>query len=81
MGTSRAKERARSELARLAAARLDNDGFRWEAAAILRRAIEFDGWCWQLTDPPRLPTRNIGENGVTGQDIALFGCAPRHPRA
>jgi DNA-binding CsgD family transcriptional regulator len=82
MGANRAKERAHSELARLAAARLDNDGFRWEAAAILRRAIGFDGWCWQLTDPAaRLPTRNIGENRVTGQDIRLFGCFRRHPQA
>lgn len=82
MGTDRAKDGARSELARLAAARLDNDEFRWEAAAILRRTIGFDGWTWQLTDPsPRLPTRNIGENEVTGQDIRLFGCARRHPQA
>ena len=75
-----AKEQARRDLARLAAARLDNDGFRWEAAAILRRAIGFDGWCWLLADPgARLPTRDLGENVIVGQFIRRF--SRRHPEA
>lgn len=67
-------------MARLVAARLDNDGFRWEAAAILRRVIGFDGWCWLLADPgARLPTRDLGENVVVGQFIRRF--SRRHPEA
>jgi DNA-binding CsgD family transcriptional regulator len=78
MGANTTKDRARADLARLAAARLDNDGFRWEAASILRRAIGFDGWCWLLTDPGvRLPTRDLGENAIGGQSIRDF--ARRHP--
>lgn len=80
MGTNSSKDRVRSELARLAAARLDNDGFRREAAAILRRAIGFDGWCWMLTDPgSRLPTRDLGENMIVDQAIRRFSL--RHPDA
>jgi DNA-binding CsgD family transcriptional regulator len=80
VGTLIAKDRARSDLARLVAARLDNDGFRWEAAAILRRAVGFDGWCWMLTDPgSRLPTRDLGENVIVDQAIRSFG--RRHPEA
>jgi DNA-binding CsgD family transcriptional regulator len=75
-----ARDRARADLARLAAARLDNDGFRWEAAATLRRAIGFDGWCWLLADPgARLPTRDLGENMMGGQSIRRF--SRRHPEA
>jgi GAF domain-containing protein len=59
---------------------LDNDGFRWEAAAVLRRAVGFDGWCWLLADPEaRLPTRDLGENAVGGQSVARF--SRRHPDA
>jgi DNA-binding CsgD family transcriptional regulator len=80
VATNSAKDRARSELARLAAARLDNDAFRWEAAAILRRAVGFDGWCWMLTDPAsRLPTRDLGENVVIDQAIRRF--VRCHPQA
>ena len=80
MGTDSARQRARSDLSRLAAARLDNDGFRWEAAGILRRAIGFDGWCWLLTDPgSRLPTRDLGENMLVDQAIRSF--VRRHPEA
>jgi DNA-binding CsgD family transcriptional regulator len=80
MAASSAKDRARTDLARLAAARLDNDGFRWEAAAILRRVIGFDGWCWLLADPAvRLPTRDLGENDIAGQSIRRF--SRRHPDA
>lgn len=80
MGTKSAKDRARSELARLAAVRLDNDTFRQEAAAVLRRAIGFDGWCWMLTDPAsRMPTRDIGENVIVDRAIRSFG--RRHPEA
>ena len=62
MATNSAADKVRSELARLAAARMNDDEFRWEAAAVLRRAVGFDGWCMLLTDPgARLPTRDIGE--------------------
>jgi DNA-binding CsgD family transcriptional regulator len=80
MGTNRAKDRARSELARLAAAHRDNDAFRWEAAAILRQVIGFDGWCWMLTDPwTGLPSRDVGENVIVDQ--AIRGFVRRHPDA
>jgi DNA-binding CsgD family transcriptional regulator len=80
MGTNGAKDRARSELARLAAARRDNDAFRWEAAAILRRAIGFDGWCWMLADPwTGMPTRDVGENVII--EKAVRGFVRRHPDA
>jgi DNA-binding CsgD family transcriptional regulator len=74
-------ERARRELAQLATARLDNDEFRWEAAATLRRAVGFDGWCWLLADPgARLPTRDLGEeNVIAGQSVRCF--SRRHPEA
>jgi DNA-binding CsgD family transcriptional regulator len=80
MRANSARDRARADLARLAAARLDNDGFRWEAAATLRRAIGFDGWCWLLADPgARLPTRDLGDNMIGGQSIRRF--SRRHPEA
>jgi DNA-binding CsgD family transcriptional regulator len=80
MGTNTARDRARADLARLTEARLDNDGFRREAAAILRNAVGFDGWCWLLADPgARLPTRDLGENVVGGQSIRRF--SRRHPEA
>jgi DNA-binding CsgD family transcriptional regulator len=80
MVANSARNRARTDLARLAGARLDNDGFRWEAAAILRRVIGFDGWCWLLADPgARLPTRDLGENVVVGQFIRRFSRS--HPEA
>ena len=75
-----ARDRARADLARLATARLDNDGFRWEAAAVLRRAIGFDGWCWLLADPDaRLPTRDLGEDVIARQSVRRF--SRRHPEA
>lgn len=80
MAANSVKDRARRDLVRLAAARLDNDGFRWEAAAILRRVIGFDGWYWLLTDPgARLPTRDLGENAIADQSIRHF--MRRHPEA
>jgi DNA-binding CsgD family transcriptional regulator len=80
MGTNGVKDRARSELARLAAARCDNDAFRWEAASILRHAIGFDGWCWMLADPwTGLPTRDVGENVIIDRAIRCF--VRRHPDA
>lgn len=73
MATSAAKLRARAALAQLARAELDNDSFRQEAAAILRRAVGFDGWCWLLADPvARLPTREIGEHMVVDQAMRRF---------
>ena len=80
MAANSARDRARVDLARLAKARLDNDGFRWEAASILHRAVGFDGWCWLLADPgTRLPTRDLGENVIAGQSIRRF--SRRHPEA
>jgi DNA-binding CsgD family transcriptional regulator len=81
MAGNRTRERARRELAQLATARLDNDRFRWEAAAVLRRAVGFDGWCWLLADPgARLPTRDLGEeNVIAGQSVRRF--SRRHPEA
>jgi len=80
MGASSVRDRARTDLAQLAAARLDNDAFRWEAAAILRRVIGFESWCWLLADPgARLPTRDLGENSVVDQFIRGF--SQRHPEA
>jgi DNA-binding CsgD family transcriptional regulator len=80
VGTNTARDRARGNLTRLTKARLDNDGFRWEASAILRRAVGFDGWCWLLADPgTRLPTRDLGENMVGGQSVRRFSL--RHPEA
>ncbi|MCL2394742.1 MAG: LuxR C-terminal-related transcriptional regulator [Acidimicrobiaceae bacterium] len=80
MASNAVKARARADLARLGGARLDNDGFRWEAAAILERTIGFDGWCWLLADPAtRLPTRDLGENPIAGQSIRTFSL--RHPGA
>lgn len=64
-----AKRRAASALARLTRAELDNDSFRYEAAAILRPAIGFDWWCWPLADPgARLPSRYVGEVTPLDQD-------------
>jgi DNA-binding CsgD family transcriptional regulator len=72
------RDRAQADLAKLAGARLDSDGFRWEAAAILRRAIGVDGWYWLLVDPGAgLPTRQLGENAIVGQSIRHFYL--RHP--
>ena len=80
MGANGTRDRARTDLDRLSAARLDNDGFRWEAIAILRRVIGFDGWCWLLADPgAKLPTRDLGENLMAGQSIRRF--SRRHPEA
>ncbi len=80
MAANNATDRARTDLGRLASARLDNDAFRWEAAAILRRVIGFDGWCWLLADPgARLPTRDLGENVIAGQSVRRF--SRRHPEA
>jgi DNA-binding CsgD family transcriptional regulator len=60
MPTHTARRSARSTLARLVRADLDNDTFRLEAAAVLGQAIGFDWWSWTLLDPgPRLPTRYL----------------------
>ncbi len=68
-----ARRRARSGLARLTRAGLDNDSFRHEAAAILRQAIGFDWWCWPLIDPgARLPTRYVGLNSPVDQSQRRF---------
>jgi len=45
MPAGTARRSARSTLARLVQADLDNDTFRLEAAVVLRQAIGFDWWC------------------------------------
>jgi DNA-binding CsgD family transcriptional regulator len=68
-----AADRARSALARLAGAALDNDTLRYEAVAILRQAVGFDWWCWPLLDPgTRLPTRYVGVESPADQDYRRF---------
>jgi DNA-binding CsgD family transcriptional regulator len=68
-----ARSRARPALARLARARLDDDSFRYEAAAVLRGAIGFDWWCWPMIDPgARLPTRYAGVDSPPDRDVRLF---------
>lgn len=64
-----ARRRARSALARLARADVDNDTFQHETAAILRQAVGLDWWCWPLADPgARLPTRVPGADAPVYQD-------------
>lgn len=68
-----ARGRARSALIRLARAKLDNDSFQYEAAAILRRAVGFDWWCWPLADPGAgLPTRYAGVDAPVDQHQRHF---------
>lgn len=70
-------DRARSALTRLARAELDNDSFRYEAAAILRRAVGFDGWCWLLADPAaQLLTRELGEDMVVDKGDPQLPAGP-----
>ena len=45
VSTETARRRVRAEIARLARADLDNDGFRLAAADVLRQAVGFDWWC------------------------------------
>jgi DNA-binding CsgD family transcriptional regulator len=67
------RRRARSELARLTRARLDNDAFRHEAAAILCPAVGVDWWCWPLADPVAgLPTSYIGADAPPERDWRRF---------
>lgn len=73
MGPNAARDLARSALARLAEAEMDNDMFRQEAAGILHRAIGFDGWNWMLIDPgARLPTRDLGESAIPAGSMRRF---------
>lgn len=70
---STARSRARSALDRLARAGLDDDSFRYEAAAVLRQAVGFDWWCWPMIDPgARLPTRYAGVDSPPDQDVRFF---------
>ncbi|MBV9095106.1 MAG: helix-turn-helix transcriptional regulator [Streptosporangiaceae bacterium] len=67
MATETARRRVRAEIARLARAGLDNDGFRLAAADVLRKAVGFDWWCWTLLDPAAdLPTRYLSDNPIIG---------------
>jgi DNA-binding CsgD family transcriptional regulator len=73
MPTDTARRSARSVLARLVRADLDNDTFRLEAAAVLRQAIGFDWWCWTLLDPgARLPTRYLTADAPVNQAMRRF---------
>src|SRR5579859_4423924 len=73
MPTDTARRSARSALARLVRADMDNDAFRLEAAAVLRQAIGFDWWCWTLLDPgARLPTRYLSADAAIDQAMRRF---------
>ena len=73
MTTETARRRVRAEIARLARADLDNDGFRLAAADMLRTAVGFDWWCWTLLDPAAdLPTRYLSNNPIIGGAQRLF---------
>jgi DNA-binding CsgD family transcriptional regulator len=77
MPTDAARRAAASALTRLARADLDNDVFRLEAAAVLRRAIGFDWWCWTLMDPgARLPTRYLSADAPVEQAMRRFWRLP-----
>lgn len=68
-----ARDRAHSVMARLAGAELDDASFRHEAAAILRRAVGFEGWSWLAVDPgARLPTSEVGEHMVVDRAVRRF---------
>jgi DNA-binding CsgD family transcriptional regulator len=65
MATETARRQARGTLERLARADMDTDGFRCEAAKVLREAVGFDWWCWDLLDPGvDLPTRYLATNPI-----------------
>ncbi|MBO0687138.1 MAG: hypothetical protein J2P45_28650 [Candidatus Dormibacteraeota bacterium] len=54
-------------LDRLARARLDDVTFRQEAIELLRRAVDFDAWCWTLIDPgTELPSPRLGRHREGG---------------
>lgn len=73
MAIETVRYRARAEIARLARADLNNDGFRLATADVLRTAIGFDWWCWPLLDPAAgLPTRYLGSNPVINGAKRLF---------
>jgi len=73
MPAGTARRSARSTLARLVQADLDNDTFRLEAAVVLRQAIGFDWWCWALLDPgARLPTRYLTADAPVNQAMRRF---------
>lgn len=73
MGPNATRDLARSALARLAGADMDNDVFRREAAQILHRAIGFDGWDWTLIDPDaKLPTRDLGKSDIPPGGMRRF---------
>ncbi|HET7571899.1 MAG TPA: helix-turn-helix transcriptional regulator [Gaiellaceae bacterium] len=58
----RARNRARERLEALARAGLGSEEARREAIATLRPALEFERWCWPLTDPDSaLSTSGIAE--------------------
>jgi DNA-binding CsgD family transcriptional regulator len=73
MSTDTARRSARSALARLVEADLDNDAFRLEAIPLLREAIGFDWWCWTLLDPGTwLPTRYLTADTAADRAMRRF---------
>jgi DNA-binding CsgD family transcriptional regulator len=71
MATHTERRSARTKLARLVRADLDNDAFRLEAATVLRQVVGFDWWCWSLLDPGTgLPTRYLTAD-ATAVDQAM----------
>ena len=67
-----ARDRARADLARLATARLDNDGFRWEAAARQGRGHRSPGGLEPLRDRaayfgPQLRRERVGGDPFSRQ--------------
>jgi DNA-binding CsgD family transcriptional regulator len=58
---------------RLSKSTLDDAAFRQEAVAMLRRAVDFDAWCWALLDPvTRLPADALAENPVVSGKVGRF---------
>lgn len=65
-------QRVVSELGRLSRAGLDSESFRFEAMALLRRAVPADAWCWTTADPEtNLVTGAVGE-GIPPDRSARF---------
>lgn len=64
--------RVANELSRLSRAGLDSETFRFEAMAVLRRALPADAWCWTTADPETsLVTGAVGE-GIPPDRSARF---------
>jgi DNA-binding CsgD family transcriptional regulator len=63
VATERERGRCRERLGSLGTSTLDSESLRYEAVALLRRAIGFDRWCWPLADPDTLiPLSGVAEH-------------------